>query len=465
MNTVAILGAGITGLVAAYRLQRLGIPATVYEAAPHPGGVVQSFRQNGYLAESGPNTLLETSPRIRQLLIDLGLEDQTLGTDPAASKRFLVRNGKPSPLPDSLPGWLRTDLFSLTAKLRVLGDLLQPRFAPEAEEDLAHFVVRRLGREFLDRAINPFVAGVYAGDPRKLSVREAFPRLHAVEQKYGSLLLGQVLGARERRRRGEIPRASAPKLSFTHGLSTLVNALHHALHDQVLLNTPVTAVRRTDTAWEVTASIHRQPTTRSHRAILLAAPAHRLAQLSWLTPNSDSLAWLDDIQYAPVTALVLGFRRDDVDHPLDGFGVLVPEVEKIPILGAIFNSSLFPNRAPDNHVTLTCYLGGTRDPQLAVAPFETQLNSTLLALRSLLGVHGTPTFIHHTVHTRGIPQYNIGFGRFRDRMHAIEESNPGLVLAGHFRNGISLSDCVIAGDDAGWKLAGVQRPDFLASNP
>lgn len=460
MNTVAILGAGVTGLVAAYRLQRLGIPTTVYEAADQPGGVVQSVSKDGYLAEAGPNTLLETSPRIRQLLIDLNLEQDIVPSDPSASKRYLVRDGRPSALPDSLPGWLRTDLFSLTAKLRVLGDLLQPRCAPDFEEDLAHFVVRRLGREFLDRAINPFVAGVYAGDPRQLSVREAFPRLHAVEQKYGSLLLGQVLGARERRRRGEVPRANAPKLSFLDGLGSLPRALHHALGNAVHLETAVTGIRRFGETWEVTSVHHDQSQTRPHHAVLLAAPAHRLAQLDWSTPDHDSIAWLDDIQYAPVAALVLGFRREDVTHPLDGFGVLVPEVENIPILGAIFNSSLFPHRAPPGHVTLTCYVGGTRDPRLALAPFQAQLDSTLGALRSLLGVTGTPTFVHHTVHTRGIPQYNIGFGQFRDRMRAVEDRNPGLLFAGHFRNGISLSDCLVAGDDAGWKLAGIERPEF-----
>ncbi|MBL9128623.1 MAG: protoporphyrinogen oxidase, partial [Verrucomicrobiales bacterium] len=465
MNTVAILGAGITGLVAAYRLQRLGVAATVYEAADRPGGVVQTHLQDGYLAEAGPNTLLETSPRIRQLLLDLELEEELVGSNPNATKRYLVREGHPSPLPDSLPGWLRTDLFSLTAKLRVLGDLLQPRYAPDGEEDLAHFVVRRLGREFLDRAINPFVAGVYAGDPQHLSVREAFPRLHAVEQKYGSLLLGQVLGARERKRRGETPRANAPKLSFLRGLGTLGRALHDNLGYSVLLRTTVTGIRRTADSWYVTSTRDGKTTTHSHRAVLLAAPAHKLAHLAWETPDHSSLTWLDDIEYAPVTALVLGFRRDDVEHPLDGFGVLVPEVEKLPILGAIFNSSLFPNRAPEGHVTLTCYLGGTRDPKLALAPFDDQLQSTLAALRSLLGVRGAPTFIHHTVHTRGIPQYNVGFGQFRDRMRALEDANPGLLLAGHFRNGISLSDCVIAGDDAGWKLAGVERPDFHASAP
>ena len=464
MNTVAILGAGVTGLVAAYRLRRLGVPATVYEAADRPGGVVQTHARDGYLAEAGPNTLLETSPRIRQLLIDLELEEETLLSDPDATKRYLVRDGRPSPLPDSLPGWLRTDLFSLTAKLRVLGDLLQPRYALDGDEDLAHFVVRRLGREFLDRAINPFVAGVYAGDPQHLSVREAFPRLHAVEQKYGSLLLGQVLGARERRRRGEVPRASAPKLSFLQGLGTLVRQLHLNLADCVQLETAVTGVRRDGDTWFVTSTRNGRSLTRTHRSILLAAPAHRLAHLAWESPDHSSLTWLDAIEYAPVTALVLGFRREDVEHPLDGFGVLVPEVENLPILGAIFNSSLFPHRAPDGHVTLTCYLGGTRDPKLALAPYPVQLDSTLAALRSLLGVRGTPTFVHHTVHTRGIPQYNIGFGQFRDRMSALEASNPGLVFAGHFRNGISLSDCVIAGDDAGWKLAGAERPDFHASH-
>ncbi len=447
---VGIIGGGITGLTAAHRLRQQGVPFTVYEAAPQVGGVIQTTERDGYLAEHGPNTLLETSPVIKELLTDLNLATEQIYSDPKAEKRFIVRDGRPQALPATLPAWVRTSLFSFPAKLRVLGDFVQPRCQADIEETLASFVLRRLGREFLDYAINPFVAGVYAGDPELLSVREAFPKLHAIEQRYRSLFFGQVLGARERRKTGEVAKSNAPKLSFRHGLAALIHALFHQFKDSVKLSSPVTRISRRGETWEVTTQVVDSLEIHEHSAILLAAPAHRLAKISWDSDNS--LAWLGDIRYAPVTSLVLGFRRSEVAHPLDGFGTLVPAVEKIPILGAIFNSSLFPNRAPAGHVTMTCYLGGMRDPQLALAPEEHQIETTLKALRPLLGATGHPTFVHRTAYQQAIPQYEIGFGKFRARMAAFEASNPGLLLTGHFRDGISLSDSILAGHKAGLQL-------------
>src|SRR6185295_2615181 len=204
MNSVAIIGAGITGLTAAWKLQQQGIAVTVYEAGDRAGGVIQSVRQHGYLAESGPNTILETAPEIPALIRDLGLEPRRTYASAAAEKRYLVRDRKLIALPGSPLGFFRTSLFSADAKLRLLRE---PFIAPapaSREENLAEFVQRRLGREFLGYAINPFVAGVYAGDPHHLSVKHAFPRLYNLEQRYGSLIKGQVLGARERKRRAEV---------------------------------------------------------------------------------------------------------------------------------------------------------------------------------------------------------------------------------------------------------------------
>src|SRR5512139_3193875 len=214
MRSVGVIGGGVTGLTAAFYLQRKGIPVVIYEASGRVGGVIQSIRSEGYLAEFGPNTLLETSPRIGQLVRDAGLQSRRLDPDPQAGARYVVRYQRPVAMPASPLGFFTTELFSFKAKLAVLREPFVPARRDGKEESIAQFVVRRLNQEFLDHAIDALVAGVYAGDPYKLSVQQAFPKLAQLEERYGSLIKGQIFGARERKRRGEIAKDRAPKFSF-----------------------------------------------------------------------------------------------------------------------------------------------------------------------------------------------------------------------------------------------------------
>ena len=225
--SVAVIGAGITGLTAAFRLQRAGIPVVLHEASDRSGGAIRSVRQGGYLAEGGPNTILETSPLIAELVREVGLEGRVLRPDPDSEARFLVRGRRPVALPSSPFGFLTTPLFTPLAKLAILREPFLPRRTDSTEESVAQFVTRRLGREFLDRAVDAMVAGIYAGDPEKLSVTQAFPKLAALEERYGSLLRGQILGARDRRKSGEVAKDRAPKLSFDEGLEVLPLSLIH----------------------------------------------------------------------------------------------------------------------------------------------------------------------------------------------------------------------------------------------
>lgn len=443
MNSIAIIGAGITGLTAAFKLQQQGFAVTVYESGDHAGGVIQSVRRHGYLAESGPNTILETAPEIPALIRDLGLEPRRIYSSAAAEKRYLVRNRKLVPLPASPLGFIGTSLFSAGAKARLLRE---PFIAPapaSREENLAEFVQRRLGQEFLDYAINPFVAGVYAGDPQHLSVKHAFPKLYSLEQRYGSLIKGQVLGARERRRRAEVSKQNAKKFSFDEGLQVLPQTIRDRLGHAVHFSSPASRIEQTVDGFSV--SVGRGVPPSRHAAVIYTGPAYRLPQIELVTERPIDCSALSQVQYPPVATLVLGFRRENVRHPLDGFGMLVPEVEPFNILGTLFSSTMFPNRAPEGHVLLTIYLGGTRAPHIANSDFDTQFNLVLTDLRALLGVEGSPTFVHHAVYHHAIPQYDVGYGRLKTLMDEIEMNAPGLFLAGNYRDGISLGDSIVSG--------------------
>ena len=444
MKSVAIIGAGITGLTAAFYLHRKGVPVTVYDASDRDGGAIQSIRTEGYLAEFGPNTILETSPKVTQLVSDAGLASRRLDPDPKAGARYVVRYQRPIAMPGSPLGFFTTPLFTMRAKLAVLREPFVPRRRDGKEESVAEFVVRRLGQEFLDHAIDALVAGVYAGGPYKLSVPQAFPKLGQLEARYGSLIKGQIFGASERKRRGEVAKDRAPKFSFDEGLQVLPDTLRERLGEAVRLNTSVTRLTQTPEGWTLALRDRGQPTRAEHSAVIYAGTAFKLAEMEVQAPVRLHFAPFAEIRYPPVASVVLGFRREDVAHPCEGFGMLIPKVEGFKILGTIFSSSLFPNRAPAGHLTLTSYVGGERYPELASLPPDKLFALTCEDLRVLLGVTGKPTFQHSVFYPRAIPQYNVGYGRYRELMADIEGKAPGLFFAGHFRDGISLSDTIVS---------------------
>jgi len=458
MKSVAIIGGGITGLTAGFYLQRQGVPVTVYEASDRVGGAIRCVRAGGYLAEFGPNTILETSARIAMLVRDAGLESRRLNPDPQASARYVVRYRRPIAMPSSPLGFFTTELFSARAKLAVACEPFRRARRDGVEESIAQFVRRRLNREFLDHAIDALVAGIYAGDPEKLSVQQAFPKLATLEKDYGSLIKGQIFGAGERKRRGEIAKDRAPKFSFDEGLQVLPDTLRERLGAAVRLNAPVTRLTQTPQGWVLEYREQGQPARAEHAAVILAAPTFKLAELEVVTPRGFNLASLGEIRYPPVASVVLGFRREDVTHPCSGFGMLIPKIEGFKILGTIFSSALFPNRAPAGHLTLTSYIGGERFPELAAKPAEVLYEITCADLRVLLGVTGQPTFRHHYFWPRAIPQYNLGYGHYRGFMTEAEFHHPGLFFAGHYRDGISLGDSIVSGvniaDRAGQYIAG-----------
>jgi oxygen-dependent protoporphyrinogen oxidase len=323
-STVAVIGAGITGLTAAFRLHQAGHTPVVLEASARVGGVIGAVRERGWLHELGPNSLLEGSSEVAALVDAAGLSVRRLYAAEAARQRYIVRGGKMVALPTSPWAFLTTPLFSARAKLALLGEPWRAKAPAEADETVADFVVRRLGREFLDYAINPFVGGVYAGDPRQLSVRHGFPKLHALEQEHGSLLRGAL------RRRNASGGPKGRIFSFPDGLEELPRALAAALGGAVRCNTRVESLRRVETHWEVQWRSGGGETGKVSCAhVVVALPADALAALTIEgVAEVPNLAELRGIVHPPVVSVFTGFGRDEVAHPLDGFGVLMPEVEQ-----------------------------------------------------------------------------------------------------------------------------------------
>jgi oxygen-dependent protoporphyrinogen oxidase len=308
---------------------------------------------------------------------------------------------------------------------------------------LAVFVRDHFGQEIVDYAINPLVAGIYAGDPETLSTKYAFAKLWEIEQTHGSLIRGQIAAMRERRARGEKPAARI--VSFTRGLQTLPAALAAQLPaGAIRTRTPVISLSP-GRPWKLVSRRDGLATTDEFDAVVLALPAAALAQLPIGPAGENPLTALQQVEYPPVASLFLGFRREQVAHPLDGFGALVPAVEHRAILGVLFSSTLFPGRAPEGHVALTVYVGGTRQPDLARLAPEILRGRVLADLRDLLGVSGDPVFTHATFWPHAIPQYNLGYERFLEAMTNAEARHAGLFIGGHVRDGISVANCITAG--------------------
>jgi oxygen-dependent protoporphyrinogen oxidase len=452
MGAVAIVGGGIAGLTAAYRLKQRGVRVVVYEAGGRVGGAIWSRRSDGYLAELGPNSLSAPSPAVRALIAELGLEPSLVAASPAAKKRYVVRKNRLLPLPMSPQDFLTTRLLSNGAKLAVFGEPLVDSGDSPVEESIATFVRRRFNQEIVDYVANPFVAGIYAGDPEQLSVRHALPRLYGLERTHGSIIkaFGGMMRARKRDADAAATAMAGGMISFRTGLQELPDALARELHAEIRLKAPVTQLRSGPKGWTVGAAFQQ---AELYDAVVYAAPAHCIDEIDLDFPAGDRVGTLASIGYPPVAVLVLGFRREDVAHPLDGFGFLVPEVERRHVLGVLFSSTLFPGRAPDDHVTLTAFVGGVRNPDLAHADQPTVSARVMDDLRALLGAKGEPTFRAFHLWPKAIPQYDLTYGRFKDIMDEAERRNPGFALAGSYREGVALGEAIASGEEAAARVA------------
>lgn len=451
MASVAIIGAGITGLVAARCLARAGMEPTVYEAAQRSGGLAHSVADGQWCAEYGPNTIAADAQTV-EFLHGLGLKDVLVEAQAASRKRYLVKDGMPVAMPGSPPSLFSSSLFSRQAKWALLREPWVKRLALPApstdsgddgsqavDESVAAFVRRRLGDEWLERAVSPFISGVFAGDPEKLSLRHALPRMMQLESSYGSLIRGAI------RKKG----MGARKLYSTpQGLAGIARALARPI-ESLHLGRRVSALQPTRGMWVL--DIEGEKKLFDH--VILAVDADAAASLvaPWA---SDVAGTLRGVEAPPLAVVHHGYSRRSVAHPLDGFGMLIPRVEGIRTLGTLFPSSMFTSRAPEGSVLLTSFLGGMLDPAVADEPVDTLRATVIEEHRALLGIKEAPVWSRAYVVRRSIPQYNLGYGRVIEAMQSAESNWPGMWLRGNYVGGVALPDRIAAGRDVAERILG-----------
>lgn len=451
MNTqqcdVVIIGGGISGLCVAHWLAKRNVNVVVLEKDAQVGGTMKSVSENGFLVETGPNSALETTPLIKELVFDCKLEDEFLYANPTSKNRYILRDGRLQALPLNPIAFLKTSLFSISAKLR----LLKEPFIGKAdrEESIAEFVTRRLGKEFLDYAIDPFVAGVFAGRPEALSVRAAFPKLYALEEKYGGLIKGMVKGRKERKARAEKAKDRAESFSFRSGMQALPQAIAKQLGGKVLTESSVTSFEK-NSSTEQQSGGHKFVVEYSRKGtieriaanvIVLSVPAYAAAGL--IRQHSSSTATtLESIYYPPVTSVYAGFDQTAIAEPLDGFGFLIPTKEKRDILGCLWSSSLFSGRAPKGMVSLTAFIGGSRNPEFALLEEKALCDVVLTDLKNIMQIKGKHVYLKVTRWKQAIPQYELGYQQKLNALNQFEMEHPGVFFCSNFKGGISVGDCV-----------------------
>lgn len=440
-QNIAVVGSGITGLTTALALKKMGYKVDVFEQHGYAGGSIKSIRENGWLLEYGPNTLLVKDQLVADFLDSLELWEERVVANPESSKRFIVKNGQLVKLPSSVMEGITSPLFSAMGKLSVLKEPFIKK-SNNPDETVAHFVKRRIGEEMLDYALNPFIAGIYANRPEKLSLRHTFPEMHQLEQEYGSLIWGAFVGRNNGN--GKIRREL---ISFENGLHQIVDAITDQL-EEIYFNHEISKIQKRDEGWFLKSKFGDKG---PYQKVVLNVPLYKWRE-SLLPIQPKELKEIRNVEYPPLSVIHLGFKKELVEHPLDGFGFLVPEKENRNILGALFSSTLFPGRAPADSHLLTVFVGGGRQPELAQKESPELLEIVLADLKDLIGLNGEPTFKEHVFWPDSIPAYHVGYDKVLDVFRSIETRNAGLHLAGNFRNGVSVPDCIRNGMDLATRI-------------
>lgn len=441
MGRIAIIGGGISGLSLAYFLLEKdpSLDLVVFEAEKRLGGKIWSEKTEGFLCEWGVNGFLDNKPRTIELSKKVSLEP--MRSNDASRKRFIFSDGRLHRLPESPPAFLSSSLLSLSGRLRTMAELVIPGNVKD-EETLASFARRRLGREAYEKLIDPMASGIFAGNPETLSLRACFPRVYDLEARYGGLIRGMLNLQRQRKKQGSSEKVGAGPggtlTSFYHGMEELVTALRDFLGERIRTGSKVQGIERKGRGYVL---FFPDGSSSEADIVVTASPAYAV---------SDMLRGMDrlltnlvaEIPYPSLSVVCLGFRRDKIASPVDAFGFLIPSREKRKILGTLYDSSIFPNRAPEGYVLLRTMVGGARASARAREQESKLVDLVRNELAEIMDIRTAPDFVKVYTHEMAIPQYTVGHLERLKNIESLLQKHANLYLAGNAYRGIGVNDCI-----------------------
>lgn len=442
VSQIPVIGGGISGLACAWRLRQLGLPVLLLERSSRFGGVIDTIEQDGFRFDIGPQSFTNTQA-ISELIDELALRNELLEADPRAP-RYILKHRRLVPAPLSPPQLLLTPLLSLGTKLLILSEPFRRTRPPDTDESIAAFVRRKFGADLLTNLVAPFVSGVWAGDPEKLSLASSFPSIRQLEERYGSVIRGQM---KQRRKAG----GSRPSLcNFPGGLRALITTLASKLGDSAVGRAEIVALRHSAGAnaktFDLTYKLDGATQTMSCAALILATPSDETARLlNGIMPGFGEL--LARIEYAGVAQVSAGYGLEQINYwnaekGLEGFGFLIPRTEGLRLLGTVWNSALFADRAPTGMATFTSFLGGMTDPEIVSHSADEVAAIAHSELASILGITGKPAGQHVSRWQHALPQFNIGHQRIVSALEDLAARTPGIFLTGNYFTGPSIGACV-----------------------
>lgn len=445
---VVIIGAGITGLTAGFYLKQRGYNVLLLEHTDRVGGQIRSFQKDGFTYESGPNTGVISYPEVAELFTALAPDCMLATAREEAKRRYIWKGDHFRELPAGLFSALATPLFSFTDKFRILGEPFRAK-GTNPDESVAELAVRRLGKSYLDYAVDPFLSGVYAGDPTKLITRYALPKLYNLEQEYGGFIRGSIAKARQ-------PKTTRDRLatkqvfSAVGGMESLPKALAKQIGaENIILSTSEVRINPESKEWLISFSTDKGPASIQAQKVITTAGGYSLPELLPFIPKGE-MAKINNLRYAPIVQIAVGIR-DTGKLKFNAFGGLVPTREKKDVLGILFPSACFTDRAPESGALFSFFIGGVQHPELTQLTDEELETLVIRNLRDMLKFpNGTkPDMLHIFRHPRAIPQYEINSGeRFRT-IEAIQQQYPGLYLSGNIKGGIGMADRIRQGTELG----------------
>ncbi|MFZ0583724.1 MAG: protoporphyrinogen oxidase [Candidatus Acidiferrales bacterium] len=436
---VAVIGAGISGLACAYRLQQSGVDVALVEASDHAGGLIGTVEKGGALFETGPQSFQGTDALL-DMIRELGIEGELQKADPRAP-RYVYLHGHLRKIPMSPQALLTSSLLGPGSRWKIATEAFKRSKPLSEEETVASFVRRKFGHEILEYLVAPFVSGVYAGDPEQLSLKAAFPTLDEWEREYGSVLRG-AMKSRPAKAKG----GAAPALcSFRHGVARLPGAMAAKLGERLQTGTTVLDIQRDASSggggYAIRALRQGQEQHAFVNAVVIATPAYAAGALLG-SLSADAPRVLCGIPYAPVAVVAANYYRQRVGDPLEGFGFLVPRGQKVRTLGTVWNSSLFPGRATSGTVTMTSFIGGATDVEIVQHSEQEIARIVQDENARILGITGPPIESAVWGYTRALPQYNLGHGHIVEAIRDSERQIPGLFFAGNYLEGPAIGKCV-----------------------